>query len=434
MPFTDRQVSALRPRKSRFEIPEPGRTGLAIRVSPNGVKSWAFRYRFHGHQKRMIFGTYPTISLVDARVKLVAAQKDLQEGRDPGAIAHEQKLTRRAAATMGDLIQEYLTRHAEKTLRASTLKEEQRILKKEILPFWRNRLAQDITRRDIITLLNAIEDRGVYVLRNRVAGVFSRLFMFGLNVGIINGSPAQRLPMLRKVGDKRVEEPRSRFLTKDEIRSFWVNLDHIPITPQLRLALKWTLVTGQRRSEVAGTLRAEIDSTDLVWKIPTHRAKNKREHILPLPSIAKVLLQQVDAANVRKPPTRLNRKDRHPFDATPSPWLFPSRQYSKSITAGALTCAVVRHRKALAIGDATLHDLRRSVASWLGELGVEKSLISALLNHSPQSVTERHYDKSTLLGPKREAMERWGSWLEAVISGKSVQDQIAPPTKTFRVV
>lgn len=426
MPFTDKQVHALRPKQTRYALPEPGRTGLEIRVSPHGAKSWAFRYRYRGEQKRMLFGAYPTLSLVDVRIKLGEAKKHLREGRDPGELVMDARRALRATPTVADLVREYLTRHAEKTMRPSTVKEDRRILDKEILPVWRGRLAKDISRQDVMDLLNAIEDRGVYVLRNRVAGVLSRLFLFGLDQGIVAASPAVQLRRLKKVGAVKVEQPRSRFLSKDEIRSFWLGLDTIPIIPAMRAALRWALVTGQRRGEVSGTARNEIDDATQLWTLPGTRTKNQREQLLPLPALALQLLVEADRARIRPQPARLNRTDRLRYDPTPSPWLFPSSRHSRPITPAAMTCAVVRHREALGIGDATVHDLRRTMATWLSELGTPKDLVSAVLNHAPKGVTDQHYNQATLLRPKRKAMDTWSSWLSRVIDGEPVEENVVP--------
>jgi len=426
MPFTDKQVQALRPKKARYETPEPGRTGLAIRVSPHGVKSWAFRYRYRGEQKRMLLGNYPALTLADVRIKLVETQKHLREGRDPGELVIDARQALRAAPTVDNLAHEYITRHAEKTMRPATVREDRRILEKEILPVWRGRLAKEISRQDVMALLNAIEDRGVYVMRNRVAGVLSRLFLFGLDQGMVAASPAVQLRRLKKVGAVRVEQPRSRFLSKDEIRSFWLGLETIPIIPAMRVALKWALVTGQRRGEVAGTRRDELDDAAQLWTIPSARTKNDRGQLLPLPELALQVLAEADTARMRPQPTRLKRTDRLPYDSTPSPWLFPSSRHSQPITPASITCAVVRHRSALGIGDATVHDLRRTMATWLGELGTPKDLVSALLNHAPKGVTDQHYNQSTLLGPKKKAMATWSAWLERVIAGEHVQEDVIP--------
>ncbi|MEO7860055.1 MAG: tyrosine-type recombinase/integrase [Nitrospirales bacterium] len=433
MPFTDKQVNALRPRKTRYALPEPGRTGLEVRVSPHGAKSWAFRYRYRGEQKRMLFGAYPTLSLVDVRIKLGEAKKHIHDGRDPGEFVANARQALRTAPTMDHLAHEYLTRHAEKTMRPATVKEDRRILEKEILPVWRGRLAKEISRQDVMALLNDIEDRRVYVMRNRVAGVLSRLFLFGLDEGMVDASPAVQLRRLKKVGALKVEQPRSRFLSKDEIRSFWLGLDTIAIIPAMRAALKWALLTGQRRGEVTGTPRNEIDDATRLWTLPGTRTKNQREQLLPLPALALQILAEADRARIRPQPTRLNRTDRLPYDPTPSPWLFPSSRHLQPITPAAMTCAVVRHRAALGIGDATVHDLRRSMATWLSELGTPKDLVSALLNHAPKGVTDQHYNQATLLGPKREAMDMWSTWLERVIAGEFVAEDVIPISRGRRV-
>lgn len=425
MPFTDRQVNALRPRRARYEVPEPGRTGLTVRVTPHGVKSWCFRYRYRGVQKRMVLGAYPDLSVADVRVQLADAQKGLDAGTDPGVQVSAEREATRTAATVDDMIHRYL-QHADDTMKPSTVKEDRRMLMKEILPRWRGQPAKDIGRQDVMDLLNAIQTRGVYVMRNRVAGVLSRLFLFALDEGLIAASPAIKLRRLKKVKRTKVELPRERFLTKEEIRAFWQNLEAIPIAPSLRAALRWALVTGQRRAEVAGTPRQEIDDAAGLWSIPDTRTKNEQAQLLPLPALAMQVLREADAARIRPRPTRATRKDRRPYDATPSPWLFPSPRHGRPLTPGSLTCALDRHRAALGIGDATVHDLRRTMATWLGELGTARELIKALLNHAPEGVTDQHYNQATLLGPKRRAMETWASWLERVIAGETVPENVVP--------
>lgn len=422
MPFTDRQILALRSSKQRYEVPEPGRTGLSLRVTPHGAKTWAFRYRFHGEQKRLVLGQYPDLGLADVRLKLAEAKKTLDAGHDPGAARSTAQLIHRPL-TVEDVVDRYL-QQASRSVKPKTFQEDRRALHKEVLSVWRGRLVTEITRRDIMELLQGIEGRKVYVMRNRVAGLLTRFFFFALDEGLIDASPAVKIRRLRKVDGQKVERPRERFLNKEEIRSFWHGLDKIPLTPSMRAALRWALVTGQRRGEVAGTPRAEIDDRSALWTIPGSRTKNEHPQVLPLSPLAMQILQEADAVRVRPAPTRLNRKDRKAYDPTASPWLFPSARYGQPITPESMTCALVRHRVALGIGDATVHDLRRTVATWLGEMNVAKDLIASVLNHRPKTVTDLHYNHSTLLGQKRKAMERWGGWLEHVIAGQPVRSEV----------
>ena len=417
MPFTDKQIAALKPKAQRYEKKEPGRTGLGMRVTPRGVKTWTYLYRFDRTQKRMVFGTYPKMGVADAHVALADAKKKLRRDLDPGAILAEERQEEREAETFDDLVEEYLERHATKNMKPRTAAEDERLLRREVLPDWRGRRARDISRRDIIKLLDRIEDRGLSVTRNRVAGVLSRLYLFAMDRGIVDASPA--------VGIRRLPEAaRERFLKADEIRSFWHGLDAADVTPAVRTGLRFLLVTGQRRSEAAGATRAEIDDVEQLWRLPAGRTKSGRENLLPLPPLAMRLIEEADRHRVRPIPTRPNRTDRASYDPTPSPWLFPSTRHGKPVEPAALTRALNRNRDKLGVGDATVHDLRRTFATWHGEIGTSPEVLSALLNHSPKSITGQVYDHSSILEPRRRAMATWCSWVERVIAGEPVAENV----------
>jgi integrase len=417
MPFTDKQISALKAKPARYEKKEPGRTGLGIRVTPKGQKSWTLLYRFKGKQRRMILGNYPVMGVAAAHVALAAAREHLKLGVDPGALLTDERMAERNADSMQDLAAEYMERHARKVMRNSSANEDGRLLNREIIPHWGERPAKDITRRDIIKLLDGIEDRGASVLRNRTAGLLSRVFRFAMDRGIINASPAagiRRLP----------EKTRDRFLSVVEIRAFWTALDKARISPQVRCALRMLVLTGQRRAEVAGTLRDEIDDHKAVWKVPAERAKNGRENIVPLPPLAMQLIDDADDCRTRPLIQRPNRKGSVPYDPEPSPWLFPSHIRSKPIEPAALTRALNRNREILGIGDATVHDLRRTFATWHGELGTPPDVISALLNHAPTTITGQVYNRASNIEPRRQAMNRWCHWLADVIAGQEVPENV----------
>ena len=112
MRFTDRSIAALKPKAERYEIWEDGRTGLGVRVSPKGRKSWIYMYRFNGKARRMGFGTYPVVGLGTARVKHANAKELLEKHIDPGMLQVEKKRAEQNAETVDDLISEYLERHA----------------------------------------------------------------------------------------------------------------------------------------------------------------------------------------------------------------------------------------------------------------------------------------------------------------------------------
>ncbi len=91
MRLTDRSIKALKPKAERHEVWEDGRTGLGVRVSPAGRRSWIYMYRFEGRPRRMTLGTYPALSLANARVKHAQAKERLEKGEDPGALHVEKR-------------------------------------------------------------------------------------------------------------------------------------------------------------------------------------------------------------------------------------------------------------------------------------------------------------------------------------------------------
>ena len=184
---TDRSIKA---KGATLRKKESGRTGLGIRITPRGVKTWTFVYRYNGTQKRMVFGTYPKVGVADARIALADAKEMLKHDLDPGKIVAQERQVERDAKTVAALVDEYMKRHANPNMKPTTAAEDERLLRREVLPEWSGRRAKDVSRRDIILLLDGIEDRGVVVTRNRVASVLSRLFLFAMDRGIVDASPA----------------------------------------------------------------------------------------------------------------------------------------------------------------------------------------------------------------------------------------------------
>lgn len=423
MRFTDRTIAALKPKGARYEKWEGN--GFGVRVGTTGRRSWVFVYHYGGKPRRMTLGEYPAMPLSKARIAAETARDQLRAGDDPGKAKVAENTAERNAETVAQLAAEYLDRHARVKKAASSAAEDERLINREIVPVIGPRKAKEIARRDVIRLLDAVEDRGAPVTRNRTAALLSKLFRFGVLRGILDASPA--------VGIERLsEKPRNRVLTPDEIRALWHGLDKADMDRRTALAIKFALVTGQRRGEVAGTLAAEVDREENLWTLPGERTKNRRPNLIPLPPLALQIVAEVDALRVRPEPVRPNRKDRRPHDPAPSRFLFASRIGDKPVEPAALTRAFNRNRKLLGIGDATIHDLRRAFATVHGELGTPPEILKALMNHTPQEITERVYNHASNIEPRRKAMTVWGAWLETMLAGKSEADNVIRLPQTRR--
>ena len=405
MRFTDRSIAALKPKAALYEVWEDGRTGLGVRMSPTGRKSWNFMYRFGGKARRMTLGTYPTISLASARVKHANAKELLAKSTDPGALHVEKRRAERQAETVTDIAEEYLEKWARPRKRSAG--EDERILRKDVLPVWGKRKAKDIRRRDVILLLDTIVERGAPIAANRTLAVISKMFNFAISRDIIDATPVAMVKAPAK------ENQRDRILSAKEIRAFWNGLDAAAMTPAIKLALKLQLTTAARKGEIVGAALSEFDLDDKTWEIPAKRSKNGIAHKVPLSPLAFALIEESCVL------------------AGDSPWLFPSPRGDDPIEPRSVNNALQKAMEptekgkdpAINIKNMTPHDLRRTAASGMAALGINRLVISKILNHVESSVTSI-YDRHSYDNEKRHALESWAAHLEGILSGKPKADNV----------
>jgi integrase len=397
MRFTDRSIAALKPKAKLYEIWEDGRTGLGVRMSPKGRKSWNYMYRFAGKARRMTLGTYPTVSLASARVKHARAKELREKGTDPGALQVERKRAALAAETVADLIEEYLEKWARPRKRSAY--EDERILRKDVLPVWGKRKAKEIRRRDVITLLDEIVERGSPIQANRTLAVIRKMFNFAISRDIVDATPVAMVKAPAK------ENQRDRVLSADEIRTLWKGLDTAPMSAGTKLVLKLELATAQRKGEVVGATVSEFDLEESVWTIPAERSKNGQAHRVPLSALALELIQ--------------NARDL----AGDSPWLFPSRGGNGPITPHSINYGLRKLLPLINVNNVVPHDLRRTAASGMTSLGISRLTVGKILNHVETGVTAV-YDRHSYDAEKRHALDAWAAHLEGLLSVKPKADNV----------
>jgi integrase len=348
-------------------------------------------YHFHGRSRFLTLGSFPLMGVADAHIALAAARKLLAQDVDPGAVKVAARKTERDAVTVAAVAEEYLAKWARPRKRSAG--EDERQLRKDVIPRWGQRKAKDITRRDVIELLDAIVARGAPIGANRTFAVIRKMFKWAVSRDLIPASPCTAVNAPAK------EHRRDTVLSADEIASFWNALDDpaLPILPPIRLALKFQLCTGQRKGEIVGAEWDEFDLSESVWTIPAEKVKNSMSHRVPLSPLVLALLNEI-ARN-----------------ASGSRWLFPSpRRQGEPISGHAVSDAVRNNRQRLGIGDATPHDLRRTAASHMTALGITRLVVSKILNHAEPGVTAV-YDRHSYDAEKRAALAAWGTRLEEIV-------------------
>jgi integrase len=403
--FTDKMIASLKPKTERYERWEGD--GFGIRVSPRGGKAWVWVYHFDGRPRRMTLGAYSPgspdhLGLADARVKLAEARKLLASGIDPGAVKVGQHKAERAAETVTDLAEAYLVKWARPRKRSAA--EDERILRKDVIPAWGRRKAKDIARRDVIALLDAIVDRGAPIAANRTLAALRKMFNWALSRDIVEANPCVAVKAPAK------ERRRDRVLSADEIAVLWRTLGNseLAMSPAIRLALKLQLATAQRKGrEVIAAEWTEFDLDERVWTIPAEKTKNGMPHRVPLSPLALAILDEIAIVTGRD-----------------GRWLFPSPKTGKAITGSAVDHAMRNNRETLASGDATPHDLRRTAASHMTSIGISRLVVSKILNHAEPGVTAV-YDRHSYDSEKRAALAAWGARLEEIVSSAQWGSNVA---------
>lgn len=412
--LTDAFCRAVKPPASgRIEISDLRCLGLVFRVTKTGASTWAFRFveATTGRDLRATIGRYPDIGLSDARAEADNLRKRVAAGGNP---IEEKRQERKLAGTrtFEALANRYLDEHARRHKRERSIAEDERNLKKHVLPEWEKRDFRKLRRADCIELLEGIVAAGTPTAANRVHSLVSKIFSFAVDADLRESNPMTRL---RKRGQ---EKTRKRVLSDDEIRVFWHKVVQPPISRQVGLALRLSLLMAGRANEVAGARLMEFSHLNQAkvagWAIPASRVKNKRDFFVPLSALAVDTIKEAmallpEGAQVLFPSPR-------------------SKDKSKSIAAHALTVAMARLAGQLdgQFGDnaPSPHDLRRTVETRMSAMGIAKEDRDACLNHKRNDVGSRHYDMHERDTEKRLAFNRYGDEIAKILAAKASPRQI----------
>ncbi|MGD9107592.1 MAG: tyrosine-type recombinase/integrase [Gammaproteobacteria bacterium] len=391
MRFTDKFIQSLKPKSTRYDVREGNGNGFVIRCAPSGNKSWVYFYCFEGKKRRMTLGNYPALSLAEARKKHHQALTSLAKGIDPATDAIRKKNKARSAQTVNDLIDEYLEKWAKP--RKRSWQEDERMLKKDIAPVIGRKKVKDITRRDIILILDGVLERGSPIAANRTLAVARRMFNFAVERDIAAYSPCHMVKSPSK------ENRKERMLNDAEIKSFWFGLNNAAMADLTKLALKLQLVTAQRKGEIVSAEWNEFDLNNHWWEIPKEKTKNSNHHRVPLSQLAISLLKQIKELSGE------------------SKWLFPSPIGNTHMTGAAVDRALRRNKHVFKNTEpaATPHDLRRTAASHMTAIGTPRLVVSKILNHVENGVTAI-YDRHSYDNEKKSALSLWSEKIKRIIA------------------
>ena len=364
----------------RRELPDGGMTGLYLIVQPSGSKSFALRYRHSGRSKKLTLGKYPQMSLLQARERAREALESISYGEDP---------SRRPGSPQRfePAFRSFLERHVSQT---KGTYETTRIYEHDLLPAFRGKVLSDITKRDVINLLDGVVDRGSPVMANRVLAALRKFFSWAVSRDLARRNPCDGIKPPSK------EQSRDRILSDEEISVFWKACEAIGYP--YGTYFQFLLLSAQRRTEVSDMTFEEIEGDD--WIIPAARAKNGIKHRVPITPAMNSLLQ-------------LSGRDTgYVFTVTGE---YPVNNLGRAATRLKKKMTEISDLKSsVAVEEWKPHDLRRTAASGMARCGVFQEVIERVQNRVSGKFAgvAGIYNRYEYEKEKREALEKWAEALE----------------------
>jgi integrase len=360
--------------------------GYRLRRSGNEVRrSWIVQYRRAGASRRLLLGSAEVLSADQARGAAKQVLAKIALGEDPQA----DKASRRAADkfTVAALAEEFLAAK-DGTTRPRTFVEACRYLRGGYFKPLHAMPIDQVERRDVAARLLAIARESGPTTAARARATLSELFAWAIGQGLLDHNPV--------VGTNRPKTPppRDRVLDDGELAAVWNGAGDDDFGRIVRLLI----LTGQRRTEVGGMRWQEIDRTKATWTIPAGRAKNGREHTLPLTPLALDIIASAP---------RIVGRD----------YLFGPR--AAGFTSWNRPKQMLDARLGDQIKPWTLHDLRRTCATRMCDLGVAPHVVEQILNHQSghRAGVVGVYNKSRYEAEVKAALALWSDHLCALIQG-----------------
>ena len=386
---TDREIQNLKPQEKRYSVKDKLNNGLFVEVWDSGTKTWHYRYSLNGKQERLVIGRYPDLSLKEARQVRDESASLVAKGISP-----KQNKNKVTSILFSDYGERYLN---------EVIKKERKdpynmilCLNNDIYPMMGSIPLDQVSIEDIRRTIWRKKEQGYDAAANQVRGLLKRMFDYAMTLGLVPFNPVLAIPS-RHIHKAK---PRDRYLSTNEIRTYYTTLLNSRIYRPRKLGLLLSLLTLVRKSELLKAKWEYIDFDKRIWLIPETKADSATGH-----SREMVVYMSDQVIEIFKELKTI---------AGDEPYVFVGRQSGTHISHNAFNTA---QKAALALTDLppfTVHDLRRTASTHLNEQGFHSDAIEACLNHTMRGV-RGVYNKAKYEKERIDIMEKWSNYIFSVI-------------------
>ncbi|WP_436898445.1 tyrosine-type recombinase/integrase [Acinetobacter gyllenbergii] len=384
--LTDAQIRKIKPleKKKRYTDEK----GLYLEVTPAGGKFWRLKYRFNGRESTLTIGSYPEITLAQARRSRDEARIQLYQNIDPNAVKNQRLQQIDETILFKSLAMEWME-DRKAVIKETTYLRDLSVFEKDLFPALGNLAIDQIKGKDVLACAKKIEARGAQEMAKRSIPLAGRIFRFAIRKGIIEHDPT---PHLQEALKPRKVKHMAR-LDISEFPAFLERMDRYHGNLIIKSALQLMTITFVRTAELRLMEWDEIDFENKLWRIPAHKMKMALPHIVPLSK------QALDILELIRPITGIKQ------------YVFYNYSTAKPISSNALLCAI---RTMGYQGKMTGHGFRGLASTTLHEQGYMHDAIEIQLAHTVGNAVSQAYNHAQHMDYRVKMMQEWADFIDGL--------------------
>lgn len=396
--LTDAKIRKIKPLEKRTKYTDE--KGMYLEVLPSGGMYWRLKFRLNGKENVFSIGTYPEISLANARIERDQAKRLIQQGINPNEVKkkHQQEVDQ--DTLFKSLAMEWMQNRKE-MIKEGTYLRDLTTFEKDIFPYLGKMPIDKIKGKNVLDCAQRIEARGAQEMAKRSIPLVGRVFRFAIRKGLIENDPT---PHLGEALKPRKVKNMAR-LDISEFPPFLLRMDKYHGSFLVKTALQFMTLTFVRTGELINMEWSEIDFDNQIWRIPAHKMKMAEPHLVPLSMQAIALLKELEPLTGHKQ------------------FVFYNHSTAKTISNNALLSAI---RTMGYMGKMTGHGFRGLASTTLHEQGYMHDAIEVQLAHKTGNTVSQAYNHAQHLQYRTKMMQEWADFID------SLRNNVVPFPKNKR--